>query len=224
MKRLSDELRQKIIDMRADGHPYSDIMQATGTSKELVYRVLRKAGSTKTVVHTSATPEIEARILDLNDKGVSRTEIAAQLDMSLPTVRKVLARNGHGVRLQRRRKSRLSDEIKAHVVKMHNAGMASRAIGRELGLAHRTVIVILNERVHDLKNTTNSDVSPMEFVAAWQESESVREVCEKTGLSYSKVHQRAYAYRLKGVPLKRYTRGNALNWDDLKDFALLYED
>lgn len=224
MKRLSDKTHQQILEMRADGHSYSDIVRATGLSQSQVYKVLRKTGNTKKIDRATVTPEIEARILDLNERGATRTEIAAQMNMSLPTVRKVLVRHGHGVRLQRRRKSRLSDEIKAHVVKMHNAGMASRAIGRELGLAHRTVIVILNERVHDLKNTTNSDVSPMEFVAAWQESESVREVCEKTGLSYSQVHQRAYAYRTKGVPLKRFKRGNALNWDDLKEFALLYED
>lgn len=224
MKRIADEIRQRIIDMRREGRSYDEIRQATGLSRETVYRVMRDAGLVKSIVRAPVTPQIEAQILDLNAAGVARSRICEHLQISPPTVRKVLARAGFGSRPLRKRTSRVSEETKELVVKKHNAGISSRIIARDLGLAKRTVIVILNERVYDLRSNTRSNVSPMEFVAAWQESDTAREVCEKTGLSYSSVHQRAFEYRLKGVPLKRYNRGNAIDWDDLKEFALLYED
>jgi transposase len=63
----------------------------------------------------------------------------------------------------------------------------------------------------------------MEFIKAWQESDNADEVAAMTGLSLSIVYQRAYQYRAKGVPLKRYKFGNRYDWEELKEFAELFD-
>lgn len=50
------------------------------------------------------------------------------------------------------------------------------------------------------------DVSPEQFVYAWQTSRSADEVAEKLKMPKPIVHARASSYREKGVPLKKMPR------------------
>lgn len=49
------------------------------------------------------------------------------------------------------------------------------------------------------------------FVRVWQESKSVAEVAERTGLAVSSVHSRAARYRKLGIPLRKMPHGAAVN-------------
>jgi hypothetical protein len=49
-----------------------------------------------------------------------------------------------------------------------------------------------------------SSVSAEDFVRAWQQSESVAEVVEKTGSTVAAVYMRAKTYRKRGIALKTF--------------------
>ena len=52
-------------------------------------------------------------------------------------------------------------------------------------------------------------VSPTDFITAWENSNSVKEVAEKTGLKVTSVQARASTYRSKhGILLKKMPRIN----------------
>lgn len=61
------------------------------------------------------------------------------------------------------------------------------------------------------------------FVRAWQESNSVAEVANKTGMREATIRTRAYNLRKqRGIPLKEYKRGPRepiVDWDQLKVYA-----
>ena len=64
-------------------------------------------------------------------------------------------------------------------------------------------------------------LTPEEFVKVWQTSESIREVCDKTGLTNGGANSRALLYRKNGVPLKRFPRGGTVPRLDYKALAKL---
>ena len=64
--------------------------------------------------------------------------------------------------------------------------------------------------------------TPREFVEAWQSSESVPEVAEKTGLTIPACRGRVSSYRKHGVPLRKMRTGagrKKTDWSALADFA-----
>jgi len=64
-----------------------------------------------------------------------------------------------------------------------------------------------------------SKATPKQFVKAWQESSSLKEVAEKLGMKPTTANSRASFYRSKGIPLKKMRGGRFVDWDELKQFA-----
>jgi hypothetical protein len=66
-----------------------------------------------------------------------------------------------------------------------------------------------------------SDVSPEEFVRAWQTSRTLDDVSKATGLSKKACSVRAAYYRnKKDVPLRRFQRGGSdISWEWLRSLA-----
>src|SRR3990170_1221542 len=54
------------------------------------------------------------------------------------------------------------------------------------------------------KSGKKSRVSAEEFVKVWQNSNSLNEVSERTGISAAYANSRACRYRKNGVPLKKF--------------------
>ena len=64
-----------------------------------------------------------------------------------------------------------------------------------------------------MRQPSKGDFTPIEFIEAWQESKNKEEVCAKLDIPFNKRNKirlgsRATAYRKKGVPLKKFPRGN----------------
>lgn len=55
--------------------------------------------------------------------------------------------------------------------------------------------------------------SATKFCQAWQNSENLKEVCEKTGMDSLSASQRAVNYRKKGVNLKCFQKGGGRRLD-----------
>lgn len=58
-------------------------------------------------------------------------------------------------------------------------------------------------------------ISPEDFVRAWQSSSSMQEVANKLGIKYNSVAQRGYAYRKRGIQLKKLSSIDSVNVDEL---------
>lgn len=67
-------------------------------------------------------------------------------------------------------------------------------------------------------NSANAVVPIKEFVTAWQTSRTVKEVMEKTGLTFSNVTARASNLKGRGVPLKKLER-TTVSYDEIAEFA-----
>lgn len=70
------------------------------------------------------------------------------------------------------------------------------------------------------KTYTSNNVSPADFVIAWQQSKSSMECAELLGMSHSAVTSRANAYRKRGIPLQRFHRRDPLDVGALRDLAI----
>jgi response regulator of citrate/malate metabolism len=67
-----------------------------------------------------------------------------------------------------------------------------------------------------------AEVTAENFVRAWQTSETIEEVCQKTGMTRISCRQRAYQLRKKEVPLKKVVGGiggRKVDYDALKKLA-----
>src|SRR5690349_21507945 len=71
------------------------------------------------------------------------------------------------------------------------------------------------------RNGARPEVTQKEFIKAWQESSSVREVAAKVGRKKNACRVRAFRYRQRGVPLKRfpYIAIKPPDWSELAEFA-----
>jgi len=62
-------------------------------------------------------------------------------------------------------------------------------------------------------------VTPEAFIRAWQVSDNLDEVVERTGLSKNAIWKRVYAYREKGISLKECRRARTTDWTKLAALA-----
>lgn len=162
-------------------------------------------------------------IVKLYEKGLSRVEIQIKTGITQPSIRKILAKAGYPPN-EKREPTNITNELRQQIIDAHNSVMSAGAISEKFGIAKRTVLNILKDGAEQLTTGKNTAISPMEFIKAWQESDNVDEVAAKIGIPHRQVYQRAYQYRAKGVPLKRYKFGNRYDWDELKEFAELFEN
>jgi hypothetical protein len=63
--------------------------------------------------------------------------------------------------------------------------------------------------------------TPKEFIQAWQQSTSVKEVATKLGMNTNNCHVRASRYRARGIPLKDFPAAPlpSWDWDELAAYA-----
>jgi hypothetical protein len=65
-----------------------------------------------------------------------------------------------------------------------------------------------------------SNVSPEQFIEAWQAGKSLAGVAKRLKLNIKTCSSRADYYRKKGVPLQKFPRGNkGHDWQPLKNLA-----
>lgn len=66
-----------------------------------------------------------------------------------------------------------------------------------------------------------TSASPEEFIACWQQADSVNEVAMTLNMTTSGVTSRASLYRKKGIPLKTFDRRGSepLDWNRLAKLA-----
>lgn len=62
-------------------------------------------------------------------------------------------------------------------------------------------------------------ISPEEFVRLWQNSNSLSEFSEKSGIKRANASLTAMRYRKHGVKLKKFVRQEHINWNKLKNLA-----
>ena len=162
-------------------------------------------------------------IVELYKSGVSRQDIGIKMDLSPPTIRKILSEEGYPPK-QISRNDGIGRRTKAKIVEMYNLGYSSLKIAEALGISKRSVLNVIKESVDKIERTHKGTVGPEEFIATWQTSLTIDEVAKRLGITVQMAYARASQYRAKGVPLKRYKFGGAYDWDDLAALAETFDD
>ena len=143
--------------------------------------------------------------------GESSPAIARSYDTTPATILRYLRQWSVRVRNQ------TNKNTKTVAIREHpKLGVISDAeIAAELGVSRQHVAHV--RRLLGIQPYTAllPSISPEEFIAAWQASESSREVCARLGREVGWVNTRACRYRKKGVPLKRL----GMDWDRLAEYA-----
>lgn len=71
-------------------------------------------------------------------------------------------------------------------------------------------------------------VTPKQFIKAWKTSKNLKEVCDKTKLSYRATRFRAFHYRKMGVKLQALMNSNydcaVYDWDELIRYAKSFDE
>lgn len=60
------------------------------------------------------------------------------------------------------------------------------------------------------------------FIEVWQQSENLREVTDKLGMTYAKASSTAFLLRKHGVTLKKFSKAERyfnVNWEGLAEYA-----
>lgn len=69
--------------------------------------------------------------------------------------------------------------------------------------------------------TKKTTISAEAFVIKWQQAKDLDSFIKETGMTEQSAQTRAFNYRKKGVPLKKFKsrRKSRVNWDKLKQIA-----
>jgi hypothetical protein len=68
-------------------------------------------------------------------------------------------------------------------------------------------------------NRNIARIEPEQFITIWQQSASLAEVAQKTGMPKNSCYSRAAYYTRKGVPMKKFSKPKSDLWDDLAELA-----
>ncbi|MBA4190924.1 MAG: hypothetical protein C0467_23290 [Planctomycetaceae bacterium] len=69
----------------------------------------------------------------------------------------------------------------------------------------------------------STELTPRDFVLAWESSQSLKEVAEKTGIKASIAAARASLYRSRGINLKKFKQGRKPQ-DSVEELNKLIEE
>lgn len=155
--------------MRAEGRSVPSLKRQFGISKQRISQILRQTpeinqeGKAKLVATKARQTRLwgaarpakkeprrsieqwQAQVLALRGQGWLQVEIAGQLGISQQSVSKILRAAGLGGYIGRRRKKSQVEHFAGPVMELRAAKWAQEAIGAELGIAQKTVWLILRK-------------------------------------------------------------------------------
>lgn len=214
-RRISPALRQQIIDLFDEGAEYSEIREATGAKQPTIYRVLKASGRRRKTM-TYISDETRQDIVTLRQEGKPHREIAESTGLHRVTVGKKLRKAGYKTEM----KQVTADVIKT-IVELRSKNFSYAAISKRVGFSSNAIMYALIDHANEIVMITASgrpQVSPEEFIVAWQESSSLQEVSLRLGMRAAAVYARARNYRERGISLKTYKHAR-YQWEDVARFA-----
>jgi hypothetical protein len=127
------------------------------------------------------------------EKGMSAAEIGRELGADNQTVQRRL--EGMGI-YQRKYGSSFDDLPIEHIYARYQDGESLPGLADEFGVHYGSLHRYLKNNGYQIDTVSESytrrgHVSPIEFVAAWQQSGSLNEVVEKLGMKKSAISARA---------------------------------
>lgn len=178
----------------------------------------------------------KADIKLLYRRGYKIPAIAKKYNIDPKTVRRYLgslydpAKDAKGQRIQQNTPL-LREKIVPHLAGIYarlQAGETLRSMESEFGVSDSYIEELLRINDYPLpthpKRKLRYDVGNHLFIEAWQTSDYITEVCEKTGMPYTAVMGRAGNLKSRGIPLKLMKREFSwrMNLDELREFAEMF--
>ena len=170
---------------------------------------------------TNITDEVEAKVIELHNKGLMRVEIQEQLGITQPTIRKILSLHNVASRNGDYGKEESTEAERQKAISLYNDGLSSSQVAKKLGFSKKWVLNVIRGHVDDISSQTKSDISPELFISAWQKAESIEMLAADLGETQARVLNRGYRFKQRGVPLKSLRTSRGYNWDDLAELAAL---
>lgn len=168
------------------------------------------------------TREQRQKVVDLYLSGNSKIDIQVETGISQVTIRRILKTAGFAVRNVATPRT-LTEDIRNSILALRQQRLSYNEIARRVGISKRTVINVCADDANKI-NAEGGRVSAELFIRTWQANERVADVARALGLKTQSVLTRAYNYRSKGVPLKKYKSNRGLDWDSLREFAELFSE
>lgn len=94
MKRTSQELEAKVVQLYESGLNVLQVAQELGVGQGTAYRVLQRNGITLRNPNFNETPEIIETIRQMCNEGIGIREIAKRFDVSTTPIERVMQENG----------------------------------------------------------------------------------------------------------------------------------
>jgi len=138
--KLTDDVKQQIVDYREEGKSFREICELTGLSQTQLYRCgLYKDGkfnSNQRSAYRTITPEVlqQAREIRTANPTMPWKDIADRCGVSLPW----LSMSGVCAEFDQIR-SQMTDDKKQRAIELRNQGLGWRSIAKEIGIGFTTL-------------------------------------------------------------------------------------
>ena len=136
--RLTQALRDQIVELRKEGLSSQDIAQRTIATKNQVRRVCKESGLSKRGPYGYVLTQQDVdQVATLRNEGKTYDQIEAITNLHRPNISECLRRAGFELKKQGRRT--IPCETKAEAVRLVKQGMSSKVVGDKLGIHPLTV-------------------------------------------------------------------------------------
>jgi DNA invertase Pin-like site-specific DNA recombinase len=199
-KKFTPETEADLIRRYTAGESSSALATEYDTSVLTVTRIIRRNGGEVRSRHANrlTTPEQDAEIAALYEQGVRTAQLAAQFNLPIKHIAKIVARQGG--ELRRKGPNRLSDEQEQELLALYEAGATSDELASRYGIYRSTVPRI----VRRLQGQVNAkwrraprkftDEEIAEMARLWESGTSQNAIAKQFGVGQvvvSRVLQRA---------------------------------
>ena len=169
----------------------------------------------------SIKPEKQIEIIKLARQGVERQEIAKRLNVSQPTIRRVLRDSGMFDLIRKTDQRKFTPEEQATIISLFNDGLSTNKIGKEVKAYGASIRKFLRGKglLNGPTRAKYSHIKPIEFIDAVQSSTTLDEVCEKLDMDMAAAYSRYWNYKRRGVPLRDLMRAHGYDWSILSSYA-----
>ena len=135
---MTDKRKERVVDLRQQGHTYGEIAEAVGMGKTFVYRTLKEAGMIG-INRISASKKRE--VIHLYERGLTYRQVAERTGVARSSCCEICQEAGvnRAPTEAQRRFHGIDDEAAERALDLYDAGMSREAIAKITGLKEHQI-------------------------------------------------------------------------------------
>lgn len=203
-EKLSQNIKDKIIELRKQGLSTANIGKQLGVSQSSVFQSLPP--ELKNIGLRNVNPDIKDKIIELRKQGLSTNAIGKQLGVSQTTVYNSLPGDLKNISAKKpsteRKKISSSQVVLDKMIELRKQGLSTTKIGKMLGVSQMTVYNSLPQELKDIGLQSTPQDKKDKIIELRKQGLSLRGISKQVGVS-----DRAVYYilppELRNIGLKR---------------------